>query len=66
MIRYTMRIPDDLYAQVKEVASRDERSVHAEILWLVRRGLASTDGGPPSGGSPAPAPLRGKPDSPPA
>jgi len=39
MIHYSIRFPDDLYELVKAAAEADERSIHGEILWLIRRGL---------------------------
>ncbi len=38
--KLTLRITDeDLYAALKAEADRQERSVHAQILWLLRQGL---------------------------
>jgi hypothetical protein len=36
---YTLRIPDELYEQIKQAAERDQRSTHGEILWLISQGL---------------------------
>ena len=35
----TVRLPDELLARLRQAAARDRRSVHAEILWLLERGL---------------------------
>jgi hypothetical protein len=36
-----LRLPDELHAQLKALAKRQERSVHAQILWLLRQALAA-------------------------
>jgi hypothetical protein len=41
MVHYSIRFPDDLYELVKSAAAEDDRSIHGEILHLIRRGLAS-------------------------
>jgi hypothetical protein len=41
MPNYSIRFPEDLYELVKAAAAEDDRSIHGEILWLLRRGLAS-------------------------
>jgi hypothetical protein len=57
MIRITLRLPDDLHAQVTAAAERDRRSLNAEILYLIEKGL-SDDGRsapkdvPPTAGHP--------------
>lgn len=45
MKRFALRLPDDLHEQLKEVAEGERRSLHAQILWLLERGLEGTDGG---------------------
>lgn len=37
----SIRIPDDLRAEVTQTAQEDERSVNRQVLWLVRLGLAA-------------------------
>jgi hypothetical protein len=37
--RMTVRLPGDLLDRLRTAAERDRRSVHAEILWLLERGL---------------------------
>jgi len=50
MKNINVRVPDYLHAQVKRAAERDRRSLNAEILWLIERGLeegaAEGDGRP--------------------
>jgi hypothetical protein len=41
----SVRIPDDLHARVKTASESDRRSLNAEILWLIERGLEQTEGG---------------------
>ncbi len=38
--RTTIRLPEDLHVRVRRLAERDRRSVHAELLVLIERGLA--------------------------
>jgi hypothetical protein len=40
MVSYTLRIPDELYQQIKQAAERDQRSIQGQILWLVGQGLS--------------------------
>ncbi|WP_327275340.1 MULTISPECIES: FitA-like ribbon-helix-helix domain-containing protein [unclassified Streptomyces] len=65
MIRFALRIPDDLHARLTVQAAADRRSINSEILHLIEGGLSdvTVDGASPSGDSPTVAPLRGKPDS---
>jgi predicted transcriptional regulator len=37
--RTTIRLPDDLHERARRLAARDRRSVHAELLVLIERGL---------------------------
>ena len=39
MAIFNFRIPDDLYAKLKALAADDDRSVNAELLYLVRRAV---------------------------
>jgi len=41
--RTSIRLPDELHERVRQVAERDRRSVHAELLWLIERGLEEAD-----------------------
>lgn len=68
MIRFALRIPEDLHARLTAQAAADRRSINSEILHLLDVALASAspDAGPPGGDPATPAPLRGKPDSSPA
>ncbi|MFD7472818.1 Arc family DNA-binding protein [Streptomyces sp. NPDC059837] len=68
MIRFSLRIPEDLHERVTAHAAADRRSLNSQILHLLEAALATprTDAGPPGGDPPSPAPLHGKPDSSPA
>ncbi|WDV55256.1 Arc family DNA-binding protein [Streptomyces coeruleorubidus] len=46
MAIFNFRIPDDLYAKLKDLAASEERSVNSELLHLVRRAVES--GGVPN------------------
>jgi hypothetical protein len=35
MIRFTLRLPEDLHARLTQAAAEDQRSIHGEILWLL-------------------------------
>lgn len=39
----TLRLPDELYAEIQAQAERDRRSVNAEMVWLLERGLAGKE-----------------------
>ncbi|WP_409469642.1 Arc family DNA-binding protein [Streptomyces sp. HC307] len=68
MIRFALRIPEDLHARLTAQAAADRRSINSEILHLLEVALtaAAPDAESPGGDSAPPAPLRGKPDSSPA
>lgn len=40
MIRFALRVPDDLYARVTAAAEESRRSVNSHILHLLEKGLA--------------------------
>jgi hypothetical protein len=42
--RMTVRLPTALAARLRQAAARDRRSVHAELLWLLERGLDTLGG----------------------
>ena len=42
-VRHTIRFPDDLYARVQRAAEEDMRSLNAEVLWLIERGLTAAE-----------------------
>jgi plasmid stability protein len=65
MIRFALRLPDDLHARLVSQAAADRRSINSEILHLLEAALstAGVNDESPSGDSSSPAPLRGKPDS---
>lgn len=35
----TLRVPDDLYAEVEQMAEQDDRSINGELVNLIRRGV---------------------------
>jgi hypothetical protein len=39
MKQLALRLPDDLHAELVDWARRDERSLHAQILWILRQAL---------------------------
>jgi plasmid stability protein len=67
MVNFTLRIPEDLHDKLKALAATEDRSVNPELLYLVRRAVEEGERRSAQGGITASrAPLRGKPDSPPA
>ncbi|WP_327316821.1 Arc family DNA-binding protein [Streptomyces sp. NBC_01235] len=68
MIRFALRIPEDLHARLTAQAAADRRSINSEILHLLEVALDSpaVSAESPGGDSASPAPLGGKPDSSPA
>ncbi len=36
MPKFTLRLPDDVYEDVKTMAEREERSLHAQVVYLLR------------------------------
>ncbi|MFE7838447.1 Arc family DNA-binding protein [Streptomyces sp. NPDC057474] len=65
MIRFSLRIPEDLHERVTARAAADRRSLNSEILHLLDIALSSPEAtaGLHSGDLAVPASLRGKPDS---
>jgi predicted transcriptional regulator len=41
--RTTIRLPEDLQKRLKEAAERNRRSVHAQILVCIERGLGQDE-----------------------
>ena len=39
----TLRLPDELHAQLKAIAEQEHRSMHAQVLTYVERGLARAE-----------------------
>lgn len=69
MIRFSLRLPDDVHDRIAAQAAKDRRSINSEILHLLETALDAldaADAGSPSGDPATPAPLRGGPDSSPA
>lgn len=42
MAKTTLRIPDDLYAMVEDLAKRDLRSVNQQLVYLIAHAVADT------------------------
>ena len=43
MKRLTLRMPDDLYEALKKLAEKETRSMHAEILHLIKEAIRQTE-----------------------
>ncbi len=41
MVHFSLRLPGELHARLKAAAERDRRSIHAEMLYLLERGLGT-------------------------
>lgn len=39
MKQMNLRLPDDVYEQVKAHAEAERRSIHAQLLWLIEKAL---------------------------
>lgn len=39
VVRFVLRLPPELHRELKEWADREERSLHAQILYVLRRAL---------------------------
>ena len=39
MKKFTLRIPDDLHESIRTSAEREQRSMHGQIIWLLRKAL---------------------------
>ncbi|WP_329534245.1 Arc family DNA-binding protein [Streptomyces sp. NBC_01450] len=65
MIRFSLRIPEDLHERVIARAATDRRSLNSEILHLIEVALnaAGADAGSSGGDPTPPAPLHGEPES---
>jgi hypothetical protein len=42
--RFSVRFPLDVLEAVKQAAKEDERSINAEIVWLLRKALVMRNG----------------------
>jgi hypothetical protein len=40
IIRFLLRLPPDIHAEIKEMAEKDRRSLHAQILVLLEEAIA--------------------------
>ncbi|RAG82683.1 toxin-antitoxin system HicB family antitoxin [Streptacidiphilus pinicola] len=66
MIRFALRLPEDLHTRLTAQAAHDRRSINSEILHLLEVALTTVAPETPDrlgGDTTAPDPLRGKPDS---
>ncbi|WP_306976726.1 Arc family DNA-binding protein [Streptomyces canus] len=62
MIKFTLRIPEDLHERLTAQATADRRSLNSELLHLLEVGLNTVSPetpNRPAGNSASPAPLRG-------
>lgn len=39
MFRFSLRLPDDLHEWLKALAGREGRSLHAQIVYLLRQAM---------------------------
>ena len=37
MIRFALRLPKDLYAEIKEIAAKEDRSINGQILHILKK-----------------------------
>ncbi|WP_306801457.1 Arc family DNA-binding protein [Streptomyces sp. T12] len=67
MIRFSLRMPEDLHEWVIARAATDRRSLNSEILHLIEIALSTTgaDAGSPDSDAATPGPLHRNPGSPP-
>lgn len=42
ILRMTLRLPSDLHAALADLARREGRSLHAQVIYLLRRALVET------------------------
>ncbi len=57
MVRFSLRIPDDLHEQIIASAQADRRSLNAQMLYLIEKGLghdgrSAPEAVPPAAGRP--------------
>jgi plasmid stability protein len=67
MLKFTLRIPEDLHKRLTIRAAADRRSLNSELLHLLEVGLNAVSAEVPNrpvGDSASPAPLRGSEHSP--
>ncbi|MER6130355.1 Arc family DNA-binding protein [Streptomyces sp. NPDC001795] len=67
MIKFTLRLPEDLHQRLTDQAAVDRRSLNSEILHLLEVGLSAVPSATPNrpdGDSTSTAPLRGSGHSP--
>jgi hypothetical protein len=44
MNKLTIRIPEELYRALREIADQEERSLNSQIVYLLKRGVENTQG----------------------
>jgi hypothetical protein len=44
--QFTLRFPDGMRAQVKEIAERNRRTTNAELIFLIEQGINAVHGQP--------------------
>ena len=49
----TLRLPDEMHERLKAAAGHDRRSLHAQVLVYVERGLNADDDAPRDAGMPS-------------
>ncbi|MCX4855845.1 Arc family DNA-binding protein [Streptomyces canus] len=65
MIKFNLRLPEDLYDSAKDAAATDDRSLNSWLVSLVRHAVEPRDTpNRPDGDSAVPAPLGGSGHSP--
>ncbi|WP_328779319.1 Arc family DNA-binding protein [Streptomyces canus] len=65
MIKFNLRLPEDLYDAAKDAAATDDRSLNSWLVSLVRHAVAPRDTpNRPDGESAVPVPPRGSGPSP--
>jgi hypothetical protein len=40
IVRFVLRLPPDLHEKLKELAEREDRSLHGQIIHLLRQAIA--------------------------
>jgi len=35
VIKFTLRLPDDLYQAIREIAEKEQRSINAQIIYIL-------------------------------
>ncbi|MBK3576099.1 Arc family DNA-binding protein [Streptomyces sp. MBT65] len=51
MKQITLRLPDDLHAWLKDLAEREHRSLHSQVLHMLETGRPARHSGPDAEGT---------------